>query len=97
MTTLSPKQRAETAVERALKRNFPQMVFKVGVNDALDRISVHWHGHGAVSHDAVNAVVAQAGRKLGFQYTPNEALTGVTADEAHRFLTRPNKQMEHDQ
>lgn len=82
MTELSPKQRTEAAVERALKRNFPQTTFKVEVGDALDSIDVHWRAHGNLSHDAVNAVIARAGRRLGFQYTPSEALTGVTADEA---------------
>jgi hypothetical protein len=31
------------------------------------------------SHDAVNAVIAEAGRGLGFQYTPSEALIGIAS------------------
>lgn len=89
MTELSPKQRKETAVERALKRNFPKTDFKVGFNDALDKIAVHWRQHdrsrGSPSHDAVNAVITRVSRKLGFQYTPHEELTGVAADEALLF------------
>ena len=34
MTTLSPKQRTEAAVERALKRDFPQTEFGVELKRA---------------------------------------------------------------
>lgn len=78
MTTLSPKQRTATAVERALKRAFPQTAFKVDVGDALDTLAVHWRG--GPPHDAVNAAIAQAGRSIGFQYTPSDARIGVGTD-----------------
>ena len=73
----SLKQRTEAEVERALKRDFPQTVFKVEFGDVLDTLAVHWRAHGGPSHDAVNAAVAKAGRELGFQYTPSEALTAA--------------------
>ena len=70
--TLSPKERTTTAVEGVLNCAFPQTAFRVEVSDALDELDVHWKG--GPSHDAVNAVLAQAGRKIGFQYTPSDAL-----------------------
>jgi hypothetical protein len=74
--TEPPKQRTETAVERALKRAFPQTRFRVEVGDALDELAVYWRG--GPSHDAVNAA-GTGGRRIGFQYSPFEA-TGATAE-----------------
>jgi hypothetical protein len=68
MTELSPKQSTAIAVERELQRAFPRTTFKVELSDALDTIEAHWRG--GPSHAAVNAAVARAGRKIGFQYTP---------------------------
>ena len=71
MTT--PQQSTATAIESALKRAFPQTAFTIVVAGALDTIEAHWRG--GPSHDAVNAAIAQAGREIGFQYTPSEATT----------------------
>jgi hypothetical protein len=79
MSTPSPKQRTAKAVEEALKCAFPQAVFKVEVSDALDNIAVDWPWHSGPSHLAVSAVIAQAGRRIGFHYTPVDALVAVPA------------------
>jgi hypothetical protein len=73
MKELSPKQRAATAIERALKQAFPQTRFKVDVGAAFDTLAARWNG--GPSHDDVNAAIAQAGREIGFQYTPSDATT----------------------
>ena len=97
MTTLSPKQRTATAVERALNHAFPQTAFRVEVGDALDTLAVHWHG--GPSHHAVNAVIARAGRRIGFQYSPStHSLARRLNSELERrstwggaLFSRPNK------
>jgi hypothetical protein len=90
--TEPPKQRTETAVERALNHAFPRTAFKVEIDDALDKLAVHWRG--GPSHQAVNDVIGRAGRRTASNIHPP---THSLARWLNSKRTNRSKHHGHDQ
>jgi hypothetical protein len=84
MTTPTPKQRTETAVEDALRRAFPQATFKAEVNDALDKLDVHWRG--SPSHTTLS---------MPLSHEPVAGSASNTRPPKHYSALTPMSELEH--